>query len=171
MADKDKAKMKSCCSKEIFNKKIDSESSAIKVESCCKSNVKKKVESESLKGQEIELLPPLLPPGIGRIMVFQYIRHSRNEDQLNFLLPFGFAIGCVSFAIALHSTGVEYVFNQFGAFFAYMPRRVEKVREAAHRINQTLCILQILMALVMFAYCLHWERDVTNEVSDQAGKK
>ena len=167
MADKDKAKMKSCCSKEIFNKKIDSESSAIKVESCCKSNVKKKVESESLKGQEIELLPPLLPPGIGRIMVFQYIRHSRNEDQLNFLLPFGFAIGCVSFAIALHSTGVEYVFNQFGAFFAYIPKRVEKVREAAHRINQTLCILQILMALVMFAYCLHWERDVTNEVSDK----
>ena len=58
-------------------------------------------------------------------------------------------------------------FNQFGAFFAYIPRRVEKVREAAHRINQTLCILQILMALVMFAYCLHWERDVTNEVSDK----
>ena len=167
MAEKDKAKKMSCCSKEIINKKIDSESPESKVESCCKNNVKKKIESESLKGQEIELLPPLLPSGIGRIMVLQYITHSRNEDQLNFLLPFGFAIGCVSFAIALHSTGVEYVFNQFGAFVAYIPRRVEKVREAAHRINQTLCILQILMALVMFAYCLHWERDVTNEVSDK----
>ena len=161
MAEKDKANIKSCCSEEIFNKKIDPESPEIKVDSCCKNNVKKKIESESLKGQEIELLPPLLPSGIGRIMVFQYIRHSKNEDQLNFLLPFGFAIGCVSFAIALHSTGVEYVFNQFGAFFAYIPRRVEKVREAAHRINQTLCILQILMALVMFAYCLHWESEVT----------
>ena len=167
MAEKDKANIKSCCSKEIFNKKIDQESPKIKVDSCCKNNVKKKIESESLKGQEIELLPPLLPSGIGRIMVLQYITHSRNEDQLNFLLPFGFAIGCVSFAIALHSTGVEYVFNQFGAFFAYIPRRVEKVREVAHRVNQTLCILQILMALVMFAYCLHWERDVTNEVSDK----
>jgi len=167
MAEKDKSKIKSCCSKETFNKKIDSESSEIKVESCCKNNVKKKIESESLEGQEIELLPPLLPAGIGRIMVLQYIRHSSNEDRLNFLLPFGFAIGCVSFAIALHSTGVEYIFNQFGAFFAYIPRRVEKVREVAHRINQTLCILQILMALVMFAYCLHWESDVTNEVSDK----
>ena len=127
MAEKDKAKIKSCCSKEIFNKNIDPQSPEIKVDSCCKNNVSKKIESESLKGQEIELLPPLLPSGIGRIMVFQYIRHSKNEDQLNFLLPFGFAIGCVSFAIALHSTGVEYVFNQFGAFFAYIPRRVEKV--------------------------------------------
>ena len=167
MAEKDKSKIKSCCSKESFNKKIDSESPEIKVESCCKNNVKKKIESESLEGQEIELLPPLLPAGIGRIMVLQYIRHSSNEDRLNFLLPFGFAIGCVSFSIALHSTGVEYIFNQFGAFFAYIPSRVEKVREVAHRINQTLCILQILMALVMFAYCLHWESDVTNEVSDK----
>ena len=78
MAEKDKAKMKSCCSKEIFNKKIDSESPESKVESCCKNNVKKKIESESLKGQEIELLSPLLPPGIGRINTLGTVEMKTN---------------------------------------------------------------------------------------------
>ena len=83
MAEKDKANIKSCCSKEIFNKKIDQESPKIKVDSCCKNNVSKKIESESLKGQEIELLPPLLPPGIGRIMVLQYITLGTVEMKTN----------------------------------------------------------------------------------------
>ena len=129
--------------------------------------LKKKVEAESVKGLEIHLLPPLLPPRIGYRLLLLYFVKQRNEDQLNFLLPFAFAIGCVSLAIALHSTGVEYVFKSFGAFLPYYPRRVEKVRVVAHRVNQTLCILQIFMAFVMFCYCLHWHDDVTNEVSDK----
>ena len=41
MAEKDKAKIKSCCSKEIFNKNINPESPEIKVDSCTVLNSSK----------------------------------------------------------------------------------------------------------------------------------
>lgn len=125
----------------------------------------------SIEDLEIQLLPPILPPKLSNALLLQYIINSDSKDQLDFLLPFGFALGCISLAIAVHSTAMQYVFNSFGAFLPYYPDRVKKVRKAAHGINNTLCIVQVLMAIAMFGYCIYWKDRVSHDDKDEENYK
>ena len=46
----------------------------------------------SIEDLEIQLLPPILPPKLSNALLLQYIINSDSKDQLDFLLPFGFAL-------------------------------------------------------------------------------
>ena len=126
---------------------------------------KRVISEEELK---IQFLPPLLPSKFSNGLLMQFIINPSSRDKLNFLLPFGFAIGCVSLAISVHRTAVVYVFKSFGSFLPYYPTRVKRVQTVAHAINNTLCVVQVVMAIVMFSYCVYWKDGVTYDPVNQA---
>ena len=126
---------------------------------------KRVISEEELK---IQFLPPLLPSKFSNGLLMQFIINPSSRDKLNFLLPFGFAIGCVSLAISVHRTAVVYVFKSFGSILPYYPKRVKRVQTVAHAINNTLCVVQVVMATVMFSYCVYWKDGVTYDPVNQA---